>query len=238
VIRDFIRGIIRGVIRGFIRGVIRGFIRGNSAEIGIVFCDADVASVESHVWNSFFLASPRGSPQGIALSFALGFALGLALGFALGFALGLALSLGRLSWEASMRSASAYISLLLAASLIAASCSVFVPARRVAALTAAGETMSNGYLIHLRSDRPLGPTTALLSRGRWVLVTVADSLVDAAALKLFRGTFVDSVEVSRFPVSLQISFHLTVEIDAVEVVHEEPGNDVLISLFAKRKDAQ
>jgi len=64
-------------------------------------------------------------------------------------------------------------------------------------------------------------------------VTVADSLVDARALASFQGTFVDSVEVSRFPVSLQISFHLTVEIDAVEVVHEKPGNDVLISLFAK-----
>ncbi|GEM_PF-6075407 len=137
-----------------------------------------------------------------------------------------------------MRPILAYIALLLAASFIAASCSVFVPARRVAVLEGTAETMSNGYLIHLRSDRPLGPTSALLSRGRWVLVTVADSLVDARALASFQGTFVDSVEVSRFPVSLQISFHLTVEIDAVEVVHEEPGNDVLISLFAKRKDAQ
>ncbi len=132
-----------------------------------------------------------------------------------------------------MRPASANIFLLLAASLLAASCAVFAPARRVAALTAAGETMSNGYLIHLRSDRPLGRTTALLSQDRWVLITIADSLVDAGALASFQAAFVDSAEVSRFPISLQISFHLTVEIDAVEVVHEKPGNDVLISLFAK-----
>jgi len=119
----------------------------------------------------------------------------------------------------------------LVACLLLSSCAIFTPATRLGVVDVKTETLKNGHLIQLRVDRPVGPVSAVVTQGNWLLVTFVDSLLDANALESFRSEFIDSVEITHFPSALQLSFHLTVAVDAVEVVHVEPSRDVLISLF-------
>lgn len=123
----------------------------------------------------------------------------------------------------------------VAAGIFFSSCAVVAPTMKPEALTISTEALKNGHLIQIRAGHPVGPVTALLSQGRWVIVTIADTLLDLEKSRLFRSRLVDSVDVARFSIACQIAFRLTVDVDAVEVIHADPGSDILLSLFTKRK---
>ena len=127
------------------------------------------------------------------------------------------------------------VSLAIAAGLVLQSCAVFKPGASTAVLEVSSRSLMNGHLIQIVIDRPVGTVTAFVSRGNWLIVTLEDSLLDTPDVESFRSQFTDSVEVTRFPVALQLAFHLTITVEAVEVIHEEPSPEVLISLFANPK---
>ena len=120
----------------------------------------------------------------------------------------------------------------LAASLFLYSCAIFTPAMKLGVLEMTTETLKNGYLIQIKADRPVGSVGAVVTRGNWLLVTIADSLLDADALEEIRSEFIDSVEITNFSSALQLAFHLTVTVGSVEVIHVDPSREVLISLFS------
>lgn len=97
------------------------------------------------------------------------------------------------------------------------------------------EKLDNGYLLRLRTEYPVGDVTAFVGPGNWLLITVADSTLDTTRIAQLRTSLVDSVEIGSFQTALQISLHMTIPIDRVEVVHQNPSKDVLISLFRKRR---
>ena len=97
------------------------------------------------------------------------------------------------------------------------------------------ESLENGHLVHIRVDRPVGSVTALVTTGQWLVVTIADSLLDAKKIESSRSSLIDTVEITNFPTVLQLAFHLTIEVDAVEVIHADPSEDILISLFTPRR---
>ena len=115
------------------------------------------------------------------------------------------------------------------------SCSVFTPAIKTGVLDMTIESMENGHLVNIRVDRPVGAVSALVTPSQWLVVTIADSVLDAKNIESFRSDLIDTVEITRFPTVLQLTFHLTVNVDAVEVIHADPSQDILISLFASRK---
>lgn len=125
--------------------------------------------------------------------------------------------------------------LFVAVFLLLSSCSVFTPAIRTGTLDMRIESLENGHLMHIRVDRPVGSVTALVTTGQWLVVTIADSLLDAKKIESSRSSLVDTVEITNFSTVLQLAFHLTVGVDAVEVIHDDPSQDILISLFTPRK---
>jgi hypothetical protein len=128
-------------------------------------------------------------------------------------------------------------SLILAsftAGIFLSSCVVITSTTKPAALEISTETLTNGHLIQIRTGHPVGPVTALLAQRRWLVVTIADTALDADGLEVFRSSFIDSVQTTRFSIALQIAFRLTVDADVVDVIHVEPSRDVLISLFTGR----
>lgn len=97
------------------------------------------------------------------------------------------------------------------------------------------ESLENGHLINIRADRPVGAVSALVTSAQWLVVTIADSVLDATNIETFRSSLIDTVEITHFPTGLQLAFHLTVNVDAVEVIHANPSREILLSLFTSRK---
>ncbi len=119
--------------------------------------------------------------------------------------------------------------------LLVSSCSIFTPAIKTGTLDMRIESLQNGHLVHIRVDRPVGSVSALVTPAQWLVVTIADSVLDAKNIESFRSSLIDTVEITYFPTVLQLSFHLTIPVDAVELIHADPSQDVLISLFSSRK---
>lgn len=115
------------------------------------------------------------------------------------------------------------------------SCAIIAPTARPAAVEVNAMTMGNGHLLEISAGRSFGPVTALLTPDRWLIVTIVDTLLTPGDLRSFRALFVDSVDVVQFPTALQIAFRITVPVEAVEVVHEDPGPVAQISLFRHTK---
>lgn len=125
-----------------------------------------------------------------------------------------------------------HIPAAFAAGVVLCSCAIFTPAMKFGVLEMTTETLKNGYLIQIKADRPVGTVGAVVTSGNWLLVTFADSLLDADALEEFRSEFIDSVEITHFSSALQLALHLTVAVGSVEVIHVDPSREVLISLFS------
>jgi hypothetical protein len=123
----------------------------------------------------------------------------------------------------------------LVAALFLYSCSVITSTMKPGAVDISTETRKNGHLVQIRFGHPVGPVTALLAQGHWLVVTIADTLLDVDGLESFRSSTIDSVDVTRFSIALQLAFHLTIEANAVEVIHDDPSREVLISLFTNKK---
>jgi hypothetical protein len=121
--------------------------------------------------------------------------------------------------------------------LFLSSCSVSTPAIKTGVLDMTIENMENGHLVNIRIDRPVGAVSALVTTAQWLIVTIEDSLLDTKNLESFRSDLIDTVEITRFPTALQLTLHLTIGVDAVEVIHANPGQDVLLSLFTSKKRA-
>lgn len=100
------------------------------------------------------------------------------------------------------------------------------------------EKMQNGYLFRIRTEHPVGDVSAFVGPGNWLLVTVVDSLLDTTRIAAFRSSLVDTVEVRHFPSAFQFSLHFTTRIDRVEVVHDNPGREILISVFRDKEEAR
>ncbi len=124
--------------------------------------------------------------------------------------------------------------LLVAACLSVGSCAVLRLTSTRDMVEVRSQSLDNGYLIALSADRPIGEVTAFITRGRWLVVTVADSLLDVGDLATSKPSFVDSVEVTKFPSVLQLAFRLTVRVEHVEIVQNHIRPDVWISLFSVR----
>jgi hypothetical protein len=120
----------------------------------------------------------------------------------------------------------------LMAILVAASCALFAPpgASHIAMDI---EELSNGYLIHIVTTRPVGEVSTVISSGNWLLITIADSTIAPPSLETVHSPLVDSVEVTAFPTAFQLSMHLTMAVDAVDVIHRIPSTDIMVSLFVK-----
>lgn len=116
------------------------------------------------------------------------------------------------------------------------SCGVLPLATRSASLEVRSQTLANGYLISLSSDRKINDVTAFIARGNWLVVTVVDSLLETTDALTAQPAFADSVEVTRFPTLLQLAFRLTVDVADVEVVEDPASGHVWISLFAGRRE--
>ena len=93
------------------------------------------------------------------------------------------------------------------------------------------EKMENGYLFRLRTEHQVGDVSAFVGPGNWVLITVADSTLDTTNMASLRSGIVDSLEIQKFESAFQLSLHLKTPIGRVEVVHRNPSNEILISLF-------
>jgi len=97
------------------------------------------------------------------------------------------------------------------------------------------EKMQNGYLFKIRTEHPVGDVSAFVGPGNWLLVTVVDSLLDTTRIAAFRSSLVDTVEVRHFRSAFQFSLHFTTRISRVEVVHDNPGREILISVFREEE---
>jgi hypothetical protein len=98
------------------------------------------------------------------------------------------------------------------------------------------EELSNGYLVHIVTSRPVGEVSTVISSGNWLLITIADSTIAPPSLESVDSPLVDSLEVTSFESALQISMHLTKTVDTIDVIHRIPSTDIMISLFV-RKDS-
>lgn len=116
------------------------------------------------------------------------------------------------------------------------SCGIIPLGTRSSTLEVRSQTMANGYLISLSSDRKIDEVKAFITRGNWLVLTVVDSLLESTDALASQPSFVDSVEVTRFPTLLQLAFRLTVDVDDVEVVQDPASGHVWISLFAGRRE--
>ena len=119
--------------------------------------------------------------------------------------------------------------------LFVVSCSLFAPTRS-ATMTMNIEELSNGYLVHIVTNRPVGEVSTVISSGNWLLITIADSTIAPPSLESVDSPLVDSLEVTSFESALQISMHLTKTVDTIDVIHRIPSTDIMISLFV-RKDS-
>ena len=101
------------------------------------------------------------------------------------------------------------------------------------------ETRKNGYLLNIRVDRPVGDVNAFIAQEHWLIVTVVDSLVDTKSLASFSSAFIDKLEIDHFPTALQLAYRLNVHIGTIEIIHQNPGHEISISLFSsKNSNAQ
>lgn len=115
------------------------------------------------------------------------------------------------------------------------SCAALVPSAGVGVMEMRTDSYDNGHVVEFVADRPVGAVSALVTRGRWLVVTIVDTLLETSELEMFRSSVVDTVEITRFPTALQVACHLTFRPDGFEVVHTDPSPSVVISLFTARK---
>ncbi len=93
------------------------------------------------------------------------------------------------------------------------------------------EEKKNGYLLRIHATERLPDAEAVLQGGEWLYVTVPRGRANVPQLS---GTFATGLVRRVIPVqsvqSLQISFQLREKIQAVEIVQDRTGTDILIAL--------
>jgi HAMP domain-containing protein len=124
--------------------------------------------------------------------------------------------------------------LVLSCAIFIGACSLFAPLKSTGASIEI-EELSNGYLIHIVTDQPVGEVSAFLSSGNWLLITIADSTIEDLSIESIHSEFVDSAEVNSFPSAVQISLHLTMIVDALDVLHEDQSSNIMISVFTRKE---
>ncbi len=95
------------------------------------------------------------------------------------------------------------------------------------------EKLGNGYLVRIVAENNVGEGSAFVGPDNWLIVTIADSTFQLQGVESFQSPLVDSVEVTPFRTAVQIAFHMTKEVEKVELIRQKPPNEILISLFLK-----
>jgi N-acetylmuramoyl-L-alanine amidase len=112
------------------------------------------------------------------------------------------------------------------------------------------EEKTNGMLIRIPVARPLNDFESWLKQDGWLYVTIADARADVDAINRIRPEgIVKKIVAIQSPTSVQLTFKLSGNIAAAEILRGDRGNDILVSirnegnekkllLEAKRKEIQ
>jgi hypothetical protein len=93
------------------------------------------------------------------------------------------------------------------------------------------EKLQNGYLVELITENPVGEVSTLVTRPQWLIITIADTLLDTTAVAAYRSAMVDSTEVRRFETATQFAVRMTRPISSAEVISTAEKRKVVISVF-------
>ncbi len=93
------------------------------------------------------------------------------------------------------------------------------------------EEKSNGMLIRIPVARPLNDFESWLKQDGWLYVTIADARADVNAInRVPPEGMVRKIIAIQSPTSVQLTFKLSGNIAAAEILRGERGNDILVSI--------
>lgn len=120
---------------------------------------------------------------------------------------------------------------ITAATAALSSCGTFSPAVKFDSVELHVEKLQNGYLVEILTENPVGEVSTLVTRPYWLIVTIADTLLDTIAVAAYRSAIVDSTEVRRFETATQFAVRMTKPISSAEVISTAERRKILISVF-------
>lgn len=93
------------------------------------------------------------------------------------------------------------------------------------------EQRLNGYLMTVRTSRPLGTVESWLKPDGWLFLTVEHALADTVALRSVRtGGAIRQILIFQSPTSVQITIKVAPDVEAAEVVKDPNSNNLLVNL--------
>jgi N-acetylmuramoyl-L-alanine amidase len=97
--------------------------------------------------------------------------------------------------------------------------------------TVDAEQKANGMLVHIRSVRRFSDYEAWLKQDGWLYVTIAGARADTTAINALppRGVIRRIVAIQS-PTSVQLTFRLSGNIEATELIQDPESNDLLLSI--------
>lgn len=106
-----------------------------------------------------------------------------------------------------------------------------MPTARFGSAELSIEERGNGYLIEILTENPVGDVATLITPGNWLIVTIADTLLDTASVAGYRSAMVDSTLAHRFGTATQFSLRFMKPISSAEILREARRRNILISVF-------
>ena len=123
------------------------------------------------------------------------------------------------------------LSAITAVTVALSSCGTFSPAVKFNSAEIHVEKLQNGYLVEILTGNSAGEVSTLVTRPNWLIVTIADTLLDTVAVAAYRSAMVDSTEVRRFETATQFAVRMTKPISSAEVIPTAERRKILISVF-------
>lgn len=93
------------------------------------------------------------------------------------------------------------------------------------------DEMQNGFLLEIQTENPVGDLATTVPGGRWLIITIPDTLIDTTSIAAYRSREVDSTEVRRFKTATQFAVRMTKPISSAEVIPGPERRRILISVF-------
>ncbi len=117
------------------------------------------------------------------------------------------------------------------AALLLAACSVFSPALKFGSATLRVNELQNGFLVEIQTENPVSDVTTAVPGSRWLIITIADTLLDTSAIAVYRSREIDSTEVRRFETATQFALRFRRAISSTELIPGKDRRTILLSVF-------